>query len=323
MQNATVAIIGAGIVGRGWAICFARAGNEVRLFDDVPGSGAAALAEIAELIADLDGRDLLGGQSAARVNGRISLCEDLVAALDGAVHVQECTPEDVDLKGRVFAALDAAADRGAVLASSTSAILPSRFTEHLPGRARCLVAHPINPPYLVPAVEIVPAPWTDQDAVARTEALMRAAGQSPIVMRKEAEGFVMNCLQGALLHEAFRLVAEGYAGVEDVDTALRDGLGLRWSFMGPFETIDLNAPGGIRDYVARYGPAYARIAQDQHPVDWGGALLDRLEAERDARLPRDRIADRQRWRDRRLMALIAHRRAEAEGAGAAPEGDAA
>ena len=88
---------------------------------------------------------------------------------------------------------------------------------------------------------------------------LRSAGHAPIVMKRELDGFVMNRLQGALLEEAFRLVEQGYAGVEDVDVGIREGLALRWSFMGPFETIDLNAPAGVRDYAARYQGIYSGI----------------------------------------------------------------
>ena len=201
-----------------------------------------------------------------------------------------------------------------MLASSSSALLPSAFTEGLAGRARCLVAHPINPPYLVPAVEIVPAPWTAPEVVERARALMEGIGQSPIVMAREIDGFVMNRLQGALLDEAFRLVADGHASAEDVDRGIRDGLGLRWAFMGPFETIDLNAPGGVRDYVARYDGLYERLAAGARSrADWTGEALDRVEAERRASLPEDRLAERQAWRDRTLMALIRWRRERGAG----------
>ena len=115
------------------------------------------------------------------------------------------------------------ARRDAVLASSTSAILPSAFTETLAGRARCLVVHPINPPYLIPAVEIVPAPWTDPAVVERTAAILRAAGHAPIVMKREIDGFVMNRMQGALLEEAFRLVADGYASSKTSTSAFARG----------------------------------------------------------------------------------------------------
>ena len=240
----------------------------------------------------------------------------LEEALDGVSHVQESTPEDVGVKRHVFARLDALAPAGAVLASSTSAILPSRFTEALPGRGRALVVHPINPPYLIPAVEVVPAPWTDAAVVERTAALMKSAGHAPIVMKREIDGFLMNRLQGALLEEAFRLVAEGYASVEDVDIGIRDGLALRWSFMGPFETIDLNAPGGVRDYAKRYQRIYEEIfPSSQWRADWSGPVMDVIEADRRKRLPADRLAERQAWRDRRLMALAAQKRRAAEDIG--------
>ncbi len=155
----------------------------------------------------------------------------------------------------------------------------------------------------------MPAPWTDPAVVERAASFLREAGHAPIVMKRELDGFVMNRLQGALLEEAFRLVADGYASVEDVDIGLREGLALRWSFMGPFETIDLNAPGGVRDYVERYQQVYTRI----HPsmtrrVDWAGPVLEAVEADRRRTLPADKLMDRQAWRDRRLMALAAHKR---------------
>jgi L-gulonate 3-dehydrogenase len=159
----------------------------------------------------------------------------------------------------------------------------------------------------------VPSRWTDADVVGRTTALFRAAGHTPIVMTREIDGFVVNRLQGALLEEAFRLVAEGLATTEDVDVALRDGLALRWSFMGPFETIDLNAPAGVRDYAERYQQIYARIFPSaQWRADWSGPMMEGIEAERRVRLPADLLGERAAWRDRRLMALAAHKRRASE-----------
>ena len=306
---ARVAIIGSGFIGRAWAISYARAGSEVTLWDRDADAPARALDYIDGVLGMLDENGLLYGASPADLRGRMSAAANLEEALEGADHVQENTPETVEVKRDIYARMDALAGTDTVLASSTSGILPSAFTEHLQGRARCLVVHPINPPYLVPAVEVVPAPWTDPAVVARTRDFLIAAGHAPIVMKKELDGFVMNRLQGALLQEAFRLVEDGYASVEDVDIGIRDGLALRWSFMGPFETIDLNAPGGVRDYVERYEPLYARMnATQQHMADWKGELLDRIEADRRKKLPTDKLAERQVWRDRRLMALAAHKR---------------
>jgi L-gulonate 3-dehydrogenase len=304
-----IALVGLGLVGRAWAVSFARAGHEVAIWDDRAEAIDDALRFVNRVLPDLDAHDLLAGQAPVNVRSRIRRAHALEEALEGASYVQENTPEDVEIKQRVFAKLDAAAEPEAVLASSTSAILPSAFTERLKGRGRCLVAHPINPPYLIPAVEIIPAPWTEDSAIEAAAAILRSAGHAPIVMKRELDGFLVNRLQGALLEEAFRLVADGFASIEDVDVALRDGLALRWSFMGPFETIDLNAPGGVRDYAERYQKIYAQIfPSTQRRVDWAGPAMDGIEADRRSRVPADQLGERAAWRDRRLMALAAHKK---------------
>jgi 3-hydroxyacyl-CoA dehydrogenase len=304
-----VAVIGSGFIGRAWAISFARAGCDVALWDQDKEAPGKAKAYVERLLPDLEANDLLNGSAASEVAARIRVATTLESALEGAAHVQENTPENVEVKRAVFARLDAGASSEAVLASSTSGILPSAFTEDLKGRARCIVVHPINPPYLVPAAEVVPAPWTDPAVVECTANFLRAAGHAPIVMKREIDGFVMNRLQGALLEEAFRLVDQGYAGVEDVDVGIREGLALRWSFMGPFETIDLNAPAGVREYVDRSQGIYSNIFRSaQWRVDWSGPVMDKVESERRERLAADRLGERQAWRDRRLVALAAHKR---------------
>lgn len=306
---ARIAIVGSGFVGRAWAISYARAGHDVVLWDSDSEAPKRALDYIDGVLPELAANGLLADQEPTNVRARLSVSDTLELALDGVDHVQENTPEDVDVKRGVFTLLDSLAPAEAVLASSTSAILPSAFTEDLALRRRCLVAHPINPPYLVPAVEVVPAPWTEPAAVERTRDLLISAGHAPILMQKELDGFVINRLQGALLEEAFRLVDDGYASVEDVDIAIREGLALRWSFMGPFETIDLNAPGGARDYAERYQGMYENLLPSQsRRVDWSGPVMDLVESQRRERLPTDSLTDRQVWRDRRLMALAAHKR---------------
>jgi len=304
---ANVAIIGSGFIGRAWSITFARAGHAVTLWDEDRSAPAKALDFIAAAMPDLAANDLIGGAAPDALMRRFRVEENLASALGDADHVQENTPERLDVKKAVFKELDRHAPANAVIASSSSSILPSRFTEQLPGRHRCLVIHPINPPYLVPAAEVVPAPWTSQETVDKASAFLIAAGQAPIVMNRELDGFIMNRMQGALLDEAFRLVADGYATVDDIDIGIREGLALRWSFMGPFETIDLNAPGGVRDYVERYHGIY-KAMHAQHRTDWTGPVLDEIERTRRAKLPAERLGERQMWRDRRLMALAAHKR---------------
>lgn len=304
-----IAVIGAGLIGRAWSIVFARAGFTVALWDPVPAAVPAARDFIAARLPELAEAGLLADPPAA-VLARLHPAASLAEAVAEAAHVQENGPERVEDKRALFAELDRLAPPAAILASSTSGIPASAFTETLAGRARCLVAHPVNPPYLVPLVELCPAPWTAPETVAATRALMERAGQVPVTVKQEREGFVLNRLQGALLAEAFRLLEQDAISPEDLDATIKHGLGLRWSFMGPLETIDLNAPGGLAEYCARFGGLYSRMQREMTPLDWSEALVARLEAVRRAVLPADRLGERTAWRDRRLMALAAHKRGQ-------------
>jgi len=307
------AIVGCGLIGRAWAIDFARAGWRVRLFDPAEGAVEGALATIETLLADLVENGLLSGEGQRAARGRLEPAASLDVALAGAGWVQENAPERLELKRELWRELDRLAEPEAVLASSTSALLPSRFTEDLPGRERCLVAHPLNPPYLIRAVELCPAPWTSLETLLRAETVMRGLGHSVIRLAREIEGFVMNRLQAALVEEAMKLVAAGICTAEEVDIGLRDGLALRWCFAGPFEVGDLNAPGGIRDYVVRYKNVFDSVLASALPrPDWTGPVLDEIEASRRLRLLAEEIAHRQRWRDRRLMALVRHKKEASE-----------
>ena len=306
-----VAVIGAGLIGRAWSIVFARAGFDVALWDLYPQQVQSALTFIADRLPELRDAGLLA-EPPDLVARRVVPAATLAEAVSAAEHVQENGPERVEAKQVLFAELDRAARPDAVLASSTSGIRASEFTASLAGRARCLVAHPVNPPYLIPLVELCPAPWTDPAVVSRTRVLMTNAGQVPATVNKEMDGFALNRLQGALLAEAFRLLADEVISPADLDALVKHGLGLRWSFMGPLETIDLNAPGGLADYCARYGPLYAMLQQQMTPRVWDKALVDRLQAARRAELPANMMPVRQEWRDRRLMALLAHKQGQPE-----------
>jgi len=301
------AIVGAGMIGRAWAISFARAGHDVVMWNKTASRCEEARQYIETVLPILAENDLLNGSTQNQVIARVSSEDDLGKALEGAGYVQENTAETIAVKQEVFGTIDQLADADAILASSTSGIVPSAFTEHLQHRERCLVVHPLNPPYLVPAVDVVPAPWTSQDVLERTAEFLRSSGQTPIMMKKEDPGFLTIRLQGAMYHEAWRLVSIGLAAPEDVDIAIREGLALRWSFIGPFETADLNAPGGIRDFVSRYGQLYQELHPKGAPVPWEAKLMDYVEAKRREMLPMSEHKSRQLWRDKRLMALAAHK----------------
>jgi L-gulonate 3-dehydrogenase len=302
-----VAIIGSGLVGRAWAMVFARAGWDAAMYDAIDGVADKALGLVADGLNELAKHGLVDDPkgSAARVRAAKSVAD----ALDGATHVQENVPETLDAKRAIFAELDHLAAPEAILASSTSAIVASLFTENLPGRHRCLVAHPVNPPHLVPIVELVGAPWTAPETIARAKQVYEQVDQVPIVVRREIEGFILNRLQGALLAEAFRLVGEGYVSPQDLDKTVKDGLGLRWSFMGPFSTIELNAPGGIADYCARYTGFYKRLQAKPAGVEvFEDGNIARILQEWGEQATAEQLAELTRWRDQRLAALAAHKK---------------
>ncbi len=305
-----VTLVGCGLVGGSWGLVFSRAGFEVTLYDPQPASVEAALTAARNAAEALAKRDLLNGHSPADILSRLHPVSTLQEAVAEADYIQESAPERLPIKQALYKEMAPLVKADAVIASSTSGLPASSFTADIPGRERCVVAHPINPPHLIPLVEIIPAPWTSPSVVARTETLMRQIGQVPIKLSREVAGFVVNRLQGAMLAEAFRLVEDGVCSASDVDAAVSEGLGLRWFFMGPFETIDLNAQGGVADYCDKLGPMYYDLAKEQaDPRPWGAELVAKVEQQRREKTPADHLDARKAWRDRCLADLVSAKRA--------------
>ena len=301
-----VAVVGAGLVGRSWAVVFARAGFEVRVTDSSAEALAAAPGLIRQGLEDLAAHGLVKDVKTSCTG--VTCVPFLAEAVAGVDLVQESGPENVEIKKELFAQLDRFAPPSAILASSTSFIVASHFSEGLKGRERCMVAHPVNPPHLVPIVELCGAPWTSAKAIERARALYEQADQVPITVHKEVDGFVLNRLQAALLAESFRLVGEGVVSPQDLDKTIKDGLGLRWSFMGPFETIELNAPGGIGDYCARYAGSLRQLTSEPPSASvWDEANIGRILSAWGRTPSPDEIAKASAWRDKRLAALKAHK----------------
>ena len=305
----TVGIVGVGLIGRAWANVFARAGWDVRLWDPDANALKAAPGLIEAALGDVARHGLAKDPAAAAK--RLKVAASLEEAVAGAELVQESGPERLDVKRDVFARLDAAAEPETILATSSSFIVTSRFADGLKGRHRCLVAHPVNPPHVVPIVELSGAPFTAPETITKARAIYDSAGQVPVVVKKEIDGFILNRMQAVLLSEAMRLVGEGYVSAEDLDKTIRDGLGLRWAFMGPFETIELNAPGGIADYCQRYGATLAKLSSRPFTADlFGPENAARIAASWGRSPSAEDIADKSRWRDERIAALQAHKQAQ-------------
>ena len=305
----TIGLIGVGLIGRAWANVFSRAGWDVKAWDANPDAIAAAPRLIADSLHDLARHGLVKDpDGAAKRVQAVATLEEAVASVD---FVQESGPETIEAKLAIWQRLDTAAAPATILVSSSSAIVASRFTEALKGRARCLIAHPVNPPHVVPIVELSPAPWTSPDVVRRARAIYESVGQVPMELKKEIDGFILNRMQAVLLSEAFRLVGEGYCTAEDLDKTIAHGLGLRWSFMGPFETIEMNAPGGIPDYCARFSKTMAGLASRPYSGDqFEPDNVARVMASWGRTPTADAVAQKSRWRDDRLAALVAHKQAQ-------------
>lgn len=292
----TIAVIGCGLIGRAWTIVFARAGCDVRLWDPSPEVRDEVPTRLSETCA-------VSGDDPAALS-RIQVFATLEEALTGAEWVQENGPEQIDVKRALYARMDALAPPGVILASSSSALVASSFAEGLAGRGRILVAHPVNPPHVIPVVELCPSPDTRPDVMDKAEALMRAVSQVPVRLTREVDGFVLNRLQAVLLAEALSMIEQGIVTPQGLDDTIAHGLGRRWTLMGPMATINLNAPGGVADYLSRYGPTMVRLADDAARGEAFTARVAEIVAE--AMPHPDDVPALSQNRDRRLAALATH-----------------
>lgn len=300
-----VAVVGTGSIGVAFAILFASSGRYVRLWDAVPDSAERARHDLLDRLELLSHHGLVA-DTAEDVAARVTFHDHLADALWEVELVQECGPEDLGVKRQIFELLSEHAPADAVLASSSSAMVPSQYGADLPCRERILGAHPGNPPYLLRVIELVPSGETSEKYLDLAAEVYTDAGLKPVLVRKEIEGFLFNRLQGAVLREAYCLVRDGVASVEDIDEVMRSGLGLRWAFLGPFETVDLNTRGGIEVHAGRMGPAYERMGNERGQDDpWTRDLVASVVAQRRRSLPLDQWEERVRWRDERLMMLRA------------------
>ena len=300
MKN--IGVIGGGLIGASWAAIFSKSGFNVFVYDPYPDVFDTYKSRVTSFLEELKTIDetINVEESLDRINANVTI-EDLCSNVE---YIQESAPEILSVKQELFAKLDNLAPDEVVIGSSSSAMPISSITQNLKGQHRCIIAHPANPPHLIPCVEICPGENTSNKTIEKTKEIFTASGASIVNVKKEIDGFILNRLQGALLNEAMRLYSDGYASSDEIDATIRDGLGLRWAFMGPFETIDLNAPGGIKDYISRYGPMYIEMAKNQTKIpDWSEEAGKKLEIERRKILGHDELENRAKKRNQLLKSL--------------------
>lgn len=297
-------ILGAGSIGTSFAAAFSDVGWNVVISDPNSMRSQAVKQQVHE---HKDAMALAGLVSGFK-EGEIDVVAAPEVALKNASLVLECGPEDLSIKREIFAKLLDATSEETLLATASSAILISQIVTNSEQQSRCIVAHPVNPPSVLRLVELCPAPGTSEYFIEKAKTLFATAGFQSAVLGREIEGFILNRLQGAVLREAYRLVDEKIAEPKDIDNVMRLGLGPRWALSGPFETAELNTPGGIAAHATRMGPAYKRMGEERgESVEWTPELVERVVLARNEARGNITISERAAWRCRAVAQLVAIR----------------
>lgn len=313
MAIGRAACIGGGVIGAGWAARLALSGIDVAVFDPDPEAGR----KVGEVVAGARrtyGKMLPAGLPA---EGAIVFADTIAEAVAGAALVQESVPERLEVKHEVLAEIDAHAPKDALVGSSTSGIKPSDMAGAMQRPERFVVAHPYNPVYLLPLVEVVGGEKTERDFIERARTLYSAIGMKPVIIRKEIEAFVGDRLLEALWREALWLIADDVTTVEELDDIMRFSFGLRWAQMGLFQTYRIaGGEAGMRHFMAQFGPClswpWTRL-MDVPELD--DALVDKIAVQSDEQAAGRSIRELERIRDDNLVAIMAALAAQEEGRG--------
>ncbi|GAA2177203.1 3-hydroxyacyl-CoA dehydrogenase NAD-binding domain-containing protein [Leucobacter tardus] len=289
----TVACVGIGTIGGGWAAYFLARGYRVRAWDPAPDAAERVRALIAAAWPALTQLGLAEGADPEN----ISVHSDLAEALDGVQFVQENAPEVLEMKRRLLAEIDAAAPPEAIIASSTSGYSMTEMALEAEHPERLVVGHPFNPPYLIPLVEVVGGERTAPEAVEWASQWYEHIGKSVITMDREVPGFIANRLQEALWREALHMIANGEATVDQIDRSIVDGPGLRWPAQGPMLTFHLaGGPGGMAHMLDHFGPSlkspWTRLEAPELTPELRDSVVAGCDDEADGRTVADLVAER-------------------------------
>ncbi len=306
-----IGIVGAGVIGGGWAARFLLHGHDVAVYEPSDAT-AAALPAIVERAARA-----YAGLGYDKGRGTLTTVDSVAAACEDATIVQESVPEVIELKRRVLGAIDAAADPATIVGSSTSGLLPTKLQESLVHPDRLVVGHPFNPVYLLPLVEVVGGQQTSAATIDEARELYGAVGMHPLVVRKEIDAFIADRLLEAVWREALWLVHDGVATTAEIDEAIMYGFGLRWAQMGLFETYRIaGGPAGMRHFMAQFGPAlewpWSKLTDVPRFTD---ELVELISTQSDAQSGHRTVDELMDERDANLVAIMAALRKRRWGAG--------
>ena len=307
------ATIGGGVIGAGWIARLIENGVDVTVYDP-----AADAKQKVDAVLHNSRRAFEKLVSAPRcAEGRVSFCDSIAEAVAGAELIVESVPERLDIKQKVYAEIEAAADPAAIIASSTSGIMPSDLQAKMQHPDRLLVAHPFNPVYLLPLVELVGGAKTSADTIERAREIYTALGMKPLHVKKEIEAFIADRLLEAIWRESLWLVKDGIATTQDVDDAVRYGFGLRYAQMGVFDVYRVaGGEAGMRHFMAQFGPClkwpWTKLT---NVPEFNDELVDLIAGQSDAQSGHLDIREMERIRDDNLIAILHALKANDWGAG--------
>ena len=307
------AIVGGGVIGGGWAARFLLNGWDVAVFDPDP----QAERKIGEVLANARRALPALYDKALPAEGSLTFCEDLTEAVSGADWIQESVPERLEIKHRIFAQIQESAPGDAVIGSSTSGFTPTDLQKEALRPQQILVAHPFNPVYLLPLIELVPSAATDPKITEKAREVLTAIGMKPLVVRKEIDAHIADRFLEAVWREALWLVKDGVATTQEIDDAIRFGFGLRWAQMGLFETYRVaGGEAGMRHFIAQFGPALAwpwtKLMDVPELTD---ELVDKIARQSDAQSGHMTIRELERLRDTNLVGIMRALKQTGSGAG--------
>ena len=309
----SVACVGGGTIGFSWAVLFAQHGMRVKIYDVSEAVLSQANAELRDAYDTLVEAGVMTDADMSTSLSRITTTTDLAEAVKDVDYVQESGPERYRIKREIYRELDRLARPEAILASSTSAMLMTEIQKATTHPERCVVAHPYNPPHIVPLVEIVPGEATSAETVAVARDFMASMGRVPVVARKECRGHIVNHMQAVIYREAKWLVGNGVATAAEIDLAFRTGPGLRLALMGPFLVGMFTSPGGLQDTMIDGKLNHmleddipSRIEREAPPrspeneLEWAKMCVAQMEEE----LAGTDMQQVKKWRDAKLLQIL-------------------
>ncbi|QJF51579.1 carnitine 3-dehydrogenase [Roseobacter ponti] len=310
----TAAVIGGGVIGGGWAARFLLNGWDVRVSDPDP-DAERKISQVLE-----NARRSLPGLSDAVLppEGHLSFAASLEEAVEGAAWVQESVPERLDIKHAVYARIEAVTGGEVIIGSSTSGFRPSQLVEGAAHPGAIMVCHPFNPVYLLPLVELVPAPQASLAQIDEARGVIEALGMYPLHLKKEIDAHVADRFLEAVWREALWLVKDGIATTQEIDDAIRYGFGIRWAQMGLFETYRVaGGEAGMKHFMAQFGPAlkwpWTRLMD---VPEFNDELVNLISDQSDAQSGAHSIRELERIRDNNLVAMLRALKAQDQAAGA-------